>query len=327
MRKRSAFIGLSGPIGYDYKKENKLNETFPNPILEAPLGLMALYDEVVFLDEAVCPKNMANLDFVKFISDKKDIASYIEHPDGRTRINEVRGELFQGKDFPFNELKRFITKNAPFAIYDNHSRHLSYSWFDITPNSNSVKNVIYDNIVAREENLSLVTNSLIDKTLTNAMSPTYLKGNLANNVIAKRIPNVLTEKGPYLETIYEIRDRHYVKEFRRKIDSIIENRKKESLNELTQNLEIELNEIKNDFTNRFLKKERKYKIYFSIGKIVLKDLIKSVPIVGQVLTAYDGFEKGRELYNIWKEQGEYGWAGFLVDLELSKQKKKRKNKS
>ena len=44
MVKRIAFLGLSGPIAYDYK--NKLDAVYPNPILEAPLGLMVLYDEL-----------------------------------------------------------------------------------------------------------------------------------------------------------------------------------------------------------------------------------------------------------------------------------------
>ena len=34
---------------------------------------MIFYDELVFLDEAVRPKSMINLDFVKFLSGKKDI--------------------------------------------------------------------------------------------------------------------------------------------------------------------------------------------------------------------------------------------------------------
>jgi hypothetical protein len=32
---------------------------------------MIFYDELMFLDEAVCPKSMIKLDFVKLLSDKK----------------------------------------------------------------------------------------------------------------------------------------------------------------------------------------------------------------------------------------------------------------
>ena len=43
---RSAFIGLSGPIGYDYRnstdKSDPRDTSAPNPILEDGLGLMVL---------------------------------------------------------------------------------------------------------------------------------------------------------------------------------------------------------------------------------------------------------------------------------------------
>jgi hypothetical protein len=54
MPKRSVYIGLSSPIFYDYK--NMLKWPYPNPVLEAPLGLMILYDEIIFIDKIVCPK-------------------------------------------------------------------------------------------------------------------------------------------------------------------------------------------------------------------------------------------------------------------------------
>jgi hypothetical protein len=56
MPKMSAYIALSGPIFYDYK--NMLKWPYPNPVLEAPLDLMILYDEIIFIDEIVCPKSM-----------------------------------------------------------------------------------------------------------------------------------------------------------------------------------------------------------------------------------------------------------------------------
>ncbi len=65
-------------------------------------------------------------------------------------------------------------------------------------------------------------------------------------------------------------------------------------------------------------------MYFSIGKIVIKELLKSIPFVGHGFAAYDAFEKGRDLWKIWKEQGQYRWAGFLVDLESNKHNKKEK---
>lgn len=73
MRKRTAYIGISYPLLYDYrhqadKSSNDLLDS-PNPIIESPLGLMIFYDEILFLCKSVCPNNMRNLPYVKFVDE------------------------------------------------------------------------------------------------------------------------------------------------------------------------------------------------------------------------------------------------------------------
>ena len=50
MKRRIAYIGLSYPLLYDYKNQAEMTENdvtdSPNPIIESPLGLMILYDEL-----------------------------------------------------------------------------------------------------------------------------------------------------------------------------------------------------------------------------------------------------------------------------------------
>ena len=41
----------------------------PNPIIESPLGLMIFYDEILFLCRSICPENMRNLPYVKFVDE------------------------------------------------------------------------------------------------------------------------------------------------------------------------------------------------------------------------------------------------------------------
>lgn len=58
---------------YDYKhpaekSQNDLSDS-PNPIIESPLGVMILYDELIFLCKSVCPNNMRNLPYVKFVDE------------------------------------------------------------------------------------------------------------------------------------------------------------------------------------------------------------------------------------------------------------------
>ena len=73
MGKRTAYIGLSYPLLYDYnhqadKSPNDLYSS-PNPIIESPLGLMILFDEILFLCRSVCPNNMRQLPYVKFVDE------------------------------------------------------------------------------------------------------------------------------------------------------------------------------------------------------------------------------------------------------------------
>ena len=73
MRKRTAYIGISYPLLYDYEHQankgpNDLSDS-PNPIIESPLGLMIFYDEILFLCKSVCPNNMRNLPYVKFVDE------------------------------------------------------------------------------------------------------------------------------------------------------------------------------------------------------------------------------------------------------------------
>ena len=57
MKKRTAYIGISYPLLYDYKHQagrssNDMRDS-PNPIIESPLGLMIFYDEIIFLCRSV----------------------------------------------------------------------------------------------------------------------------------------------------------------------------------------------------------------------------------------------------------------------------------
>jgi hypothetical protein len=157
---------------------------------------------------------------------------------------------------------------------------------------------------------SLITNSLIDKTLVPRMNA-VLKENLVNVILSKRIPNYLTEEGPYIETIYDIRSRDLIKEFRNKIDQVIGNRDNESINDLISKIENEFNEIRNEFTLRAFNKLRIYNSIGSVAKAVVPEVLKNVPGLGIGISAYD-ITKDLEVWN----DREYAWAGFLADLEM-----------
>jgi hypothetical protein len=323
MPKSVAYIGLSGPVCYDYK--NRLNRKYPNPILEGPLGLMILYDEVVFLHEALCPKSMRKLDFVKFLSDRKDIIDYLERIEQK-RLDDYARKIWQGNIFRLEKLENIAKTIAPFARYDIHSNRISEYRYDnhsnlisqaLFPNSISVLNVIYDNIVAHDEKLTLVTNSLVDGPLATRMK-SALRGNLINNLLTKRIPNYLTENGPYTKTIYDIRNRPFLKKFRNKIYDVIQGRDTNSVNELTQQLETELNEIGKELVTEKINPKRIYYTFASIAMAIAPaiaispEIAKAIALLGMGIGA---FEYTKAVLDVWSDRTNYAWTGFLVDLE------------
>lgn len=70
----------------------------------------------------------------------------------------------------------------------------------MTPDSASVRNVIYDNVIAHDKNLDIITNSLISKTLINRISMTG--GSVHNIDIINDLPNYIGENGPDREAIH-----------------------------------------------------------------------------------------------------------------------------
>jgi hypothetical protein len=76
MPKKVAYVGISGPVSYDYrhgtKRVNRRDQSTPNPVLENVSGLLLCYDELIFLSKHFCPIDIWKLPYVKFISSNRD---------------------------------------------------------------------------------------------------------------------------------------------------------------------------------------------------------------------------------------------------------------
>ena len=126
---RSALIGFSSPIGYHYRRpadqsQNDLSDS-PNPILMGSMGLFALYDEIWFACESLCPQAMRGLDYVHFLdqeytkltpgSDIVDAEKYTVFP-GTAGIND----LFDGG---YKDMQSFVGEREGI---DNHTHALQF---------------------------------------------------------------------------------------------------------------------------------------------------------------------------------------------------------
>lgn len=329
MKKRSAYVGLSGPICYDYETMNK---NFPNPILEAPLGLLVFYNEVVFLHESLCPKSIQNLEFVRFLSDSVDLKDYFEEVENiqKTEPDDIGSNKIALNKLNTNWERDWNQINSQYMLIvneigsqairaDNHSLPLEFGKYHVRPNSKERLNVAYDNFIAGQEGLSFVTNSAINNSFTHYFN-SLGKSILTNTLLAKRIPNYVNEEGPYVEIIENIRNRRLLKEFREKIDHFIGTQDYKSIEEYSKKLEEEFNAIRNELANRVFAKTRPYNSIMSFAKALLSEGLKSIPGLGIAISTYD---VGKEFYDVHKDRKNYGWTGLLIDLENYKMSKNK----
>lgn len=302
---RRVFIGLSAPIAYDYGNIIRKSR-YPNPILEAPMGLMTLYDEILILHPALCPQSMKNLSFIRFISDHVDLKEYFQQVKKQMILNTI--DVNPQTEYPYKEYEQILKIIAPFSKFDNHSR--MFEEVPFTPNSAKKINLLFDTAISVKENTNFSPNSLLLKTLNFEMN-NVIREKVTNFVISNRIPNYMTKKGPDTSLIEEIRDRPFLKEFRQKIDNLADRGDFDTITELTFELECEYEQIKNQIVKNSLSSSRY--IYSTISNLVT--------VIPEILIPFSGIGTGislaKDYLSIYKDRNKFGWAGFLLNLSES----------
>ena len=125
MSKRIAFIGLSTPLFYDYR--NPASEAIsdlrssPNPILDSPFGLFLLFDEIWFLCRSLCPENMRDLPYVKFLDESGKLPSL---NNIEKRSNDILGTVEEDPAFSKRHQKYYDS----FKIYRETTRRVGIYW-------------------------------------------------------------------------------------------------------------------------------------------------------------------------------------------------------
>lgn len=138
MKKRIAYIGLSYPLFYDYRNQAPLSENdtwdSPNPIIESPLGLMILYDELWFLCESLCPSNMRGLSYIKYV-DKIYPDLYYEGADLFRQKADLK---LNYRGLSYEDTLNRMNLNKDFGSLDNHSHGIKIG--DIIKSGNADEN-------------------------------------------------------------------------------------------------------------------------------------------------------------------------------------------
>ncbi|WP_434141476.1 hypothetical protein JQR84_24410 (plasmid) [Pseudomonas luteola] len=271
--KRIAYVGLSSPIFYDYANQASRcasdNRSSPNPILDGPVGLMLLYDEVWFLCESLCPQNMRHLNYVKFL-DRTNLLKGFEF-DGSTSDDFFSEEQVGAQRLHFNTYNKVLFEKGVHwhRATDNHSHSLSVKGLDIehiSGNSMDHRNVAFDLCMTNHlgRNVELITNLFTESLFQPSTS--FVRQDLAQNILIRNIPNYLTPSGPYSPCIDELRAHDLLSYFRKWISDKYDSFDGQESKEIVEAVERTIEEEKNRL---FYKYHDRKNEYISVGKTTL----------------------------------------------------------
>lgn len=297
-----AYLGLSSPLAYDYDWEPELGH--PNPILEAPLGLFLLYDEIWFLHPHLCPYNMRDLDYVKFVSDRNDLSDFYEAAQQRSDEDILGPDAPEPTRRPWKEYGQKVQEIAPFAEYDNHGRTTADHFYPDTRYSNFV----FDRFVASKLNddVEYVANSVLTQILSppdDDVSKQTDRVQTAEELVTRRvsdhIPSVQTPEGPYFEEIDDFRKIKTIEQFRSKMAGDVR--------------DVDPAELEREFEhvrNRIFASETEFS---NVRESEVAVVLNFIPGASEIT----GFAKGmKEAIEYRSRYQNYGWANFLSKAEL-----------
>lgn len=312
MKRRIAYIGLSYPLLYDYKNQAEMTENdvtdSPNPIIESPLGLMILYDELWFLCESICPNNMRKLPYVKFVD---QLFPDLYYGDPYTLM------ISSDYDIDYNGSLSYQTiidrmKLGNWESLDTHTHGFRLGQNIISASSNS-NMFIFDIYVFKAlqerctDAIELVSNSLYRlKECDNSNR----EAEAAERIIIPNIPNYLSSEGPYHECMEDIRENKYLKDFRKWIIENHSHLQKKEITEICTEVERGITETKNTVLKKYLEENSRFTFFKSTGKAIVTTALGAVCLPISILDAMAGVtSKGKKTCEV----SNYRWQGFVVE--------------
>jgi hypothetical protein len=311
--KRIGYVGLSTPIFYDYR--NPANKTAndasssPNPIVEGAFGALLLYDELWFLCRSLCPENMRDLSYVKFMDELGTVPDidphWLQAPD--QLFDPIALATFSASSSAYGEVKRDANVYWDAAA-DNHTHTLKIGELELNGNSWNVKNVIFDMHVVDTltQEVELITNSFTSRLFKTEASVRD-KLVLSELLVLDSVPQFLTPKGPYHPSIEEVRHSSYLENFRGWIRAESQVASVKTVQEVKQEVEAKLRESQRSV---FLKHLSPVGSYLSVANTMLGvGLDCMIPGAGSIKDLVSQFAEEK------KKQG-LRWQGFILESRV-----------
>jgi hypothetical protein len=321
--KRIAYIGLSSPLFYDYGTPGERSpadqSSSPNPILDSPFGTLLLFDEIWFLSRSLCPQNMREVSYVKFLDETIDLeflvdidtAELIQKLDTETALMKRYDNLRKGFDL-YSETVQNVGVRWDAAA-DNHTHSLSIGPILRSGNSMNPENIIFDIEVANrlnrgfKGNVEYISNSFGQRWLDQSPTPTA-QAKLTELLLINGIPNYLSRFGPYHECIEEVRENKFLSDFRKWMTKTELKYDEKELWEIKKEIESVLEKAQRELFLKHLDPDTHFN---SVGKLVGGTLLDV--ILPYSSTALSLIEEIKNLDTVSKIR----WQGFIVSAKES----------
>lgn len=308
--KRIAYIGLSYPLFYDYMHQadrcaNDISDS-PNPIIESPLGLMIFYDEILFLCKSLCPNNMRNLPYVKFVDELYPDFYFADILElAKSNVDSVT----MNSDFSYAELEKRmgIRQWGP----DGHTHGIKICDITKAACSNAFEFVfdLYVVDALRElydKNIEFITNSRFSSEELNAGA----KVEFIDKIIIPQIPNYVGIHGPYHECMEELRNNKYLTDFRKWIIEEHNHLQRSEIDEMCSAVEHNMIETRENIFRKYLEENSGFSFFKSTGSTIIKTAAGIKWTRASVLDATVGIlvtgKKSHDARNL-------RWQGFVMD--------------
>lgn len=318
---RIAFVGLSGPLFYDFRYQASPTVadfgSSPNPVLAAPVSLMLLYDEIWFLTRSLCPENLRGSSFVRFLDengalddmDPVDARKWMDLNAGDNRAYQIIREEF------FDHYKDVLRSTGVYwdNACDNHTHGLRVGPFKgVNANSAAFASLLFDLYVydkLERPYVDLVTNPYLEKCLERSVFPAG-KLSFSERLIGPRLINWQSPEGPYHPEIEDLRYHRYLEDYRKWLGQY---NVKFDEREARERQEAVQREMYDEMKKALLQKLDNG-LFVKNSALMLTKALLDIPshgFAGHTLDAAEAIKKTLETKPL-------RWQGFLLDLDARK---------
>ncbi|MCF3171186.1 MULTISPECIES: hypothetical protein [Streptomyces] len=318
---KRALVGLTGPVCYDYKNHLDIpSGRFPNPVLENVTGLVLSYDEIWFLCRELCPSDLQNAHFVKFVEDDPLLMerATVALEQFRNLAHEIpEREAIRQEEIAGNEMGRAIERIAqavPFDFTpDHHSRQITT--FRTSGYMFSASGLRFENIVADvgiaaalDFNVDVIFNSYASGAagLIEEDSQVEQRLVLAEQITAIYTLDHLGPQGAFHESLNDLRSHERIVEFRKLlVETEIEGK---DLKALAAEVAVQADRHARDVLDRFIKGK---------GKLRTFGVPTAAAIVNHVIpgagAALGGLFGAKDWLDDREVKKRVSWAPFVLD--------------